>query len=57
MHELIKEDPYLKDFFNYLYIEKGLSQNTVKSYKRDLDNFLNWSNKSQKSNYINFNET
>ncbi|MAU70248.1 MAG: recombinase XerD [Gammaproteobacteria bacterium] len=56
MHELIKEDPYLKDFFNYLYIEKGLSQNTVKSYKRDLDNFLNWSNKSQKSNYINFNE-
>tara|TARA_B100001564_G_scaffold168068_1_gene141158 strand:+ start:406 stop:1296 length:891 start_codon:yes stop_codon:yes gene_type:complete len=56
MHELIKEDPYLKDFFNYLYVEKGLSQNTVKSYKRDLDNFLNWSNKSQKSNYINFNE-
>tara|TARA_Y100000768_G_C23926773_1_gene657946 strand:+ start:501 stop:1391 length:891 start_codon:yes stop_codon:yes gene_type:complete len=56
MHELIKEDPYLKDFFNYLYIEKGLSQNTVKSYKRDLDNFLNWSNKFQKSNYINFNE-
>ena len=56
MHELIKEDPYLKDFFNYLYIEKGLSQNTVKSYKRDIDNFLNWSKKLQKINYINFNE-
>ena len=56
MHELIKEDPYLKDFFNYLYIEKGLSQNTVKSYKRDIDNFLNWSKKLQKLNYINFNE-
>ena len=56
MHELIKEDPYLKDFFNYLYVEKGLSQNTVKSYKRDIDNFLNWSKKLQKINYINFNE-
>ena len=56
MHELIKEDPYLKDFFNYLYIEKGLSQNTVKSYKRDIDNFLNWSKKLHKINYINFNE-
>ena len=56
MHELIKEDPYLKDFFNYLYIEKGLSQNTVKSYKIDIDNFLNWSKKLHKINYINFNE-
>ncbi len=56
MHESINEDPYLKDFFNYLYIEKGLSQNTVKSYKIDIDNFLNWSKKLQKINYINFNE-
>ena len=33
MQKLIEEDPNLRDFFNYLYIEKGLSQNTVKSYK------------------------
>ena len=45
MQNLIEEDPNLRDFFNYLYIEKGLSQNTVKSYKRDIDGFLNWSDK------------
>ena len=49
MQDLIVEDPYLKDFFNYLYIERGLSQNTVKSYKRDIDSFILWSQEYKKS--------
>ena len=56
MQKLIEEDPNLRDFFNYLYIEKGLSQNTVKSYKRDIDSFLNWSYKLRNTNYINLQE-
>ena len=56
MQKLIEEDPNLRDFFNYLYIEKGLSQNTVKSYKRDIDGFLNWSYKLRNINYINLQE-
>ena len=56
MQKLIEEDPNLRDFFNYLYIEKGLSQNTVKSYKRDIDGFLNWSHKLRNTNYINLQE-
>ena len=56
MQNLIEEDPNLRDFFNYLYIEKGLSQNTVKSYKRDIDGFLNWSYKLRNTNYINLQE-
>ena len=50
MQELVIGDPYIKDFFNYLYIEKGLSQNAVKSYKRDIDSFISWSKKYKKTN-------
>lgn len=56
MHKSIKKDPYLRDFFNYLYIEKGLSQNTVKSYKKDIDSFLSWSYKLDNLNFVNFQE-
>ena len=56
MHKSIKKDPYLRDFFNYLYIEKGLSQNTVKSYKKDIDSFLSWSYELDNLNFINFQE-
>ena len=56
MHKSIKKDPYLRDFFNYLYIEKGLSQNTVKSYKKDIDSFLSWSYELDDLNFINFQE-
>ena len=56
MHESMKKDPYLGDFFNYLYIEKGLSQNTVKAYQMDIVNFLHWSNKFKKINYTYFHE-
>tara|TARA_X000000368_G_scaffold231631_1_gene182949 strand:+ start:489 stop:1379 length:891 start_codon:yes stop_codon:yes gene_type:complete len=56
MHKSIKKDPCLRDFFNYLYIEKGLSQNTVKSYKKDIDSFLSWSYELDNLNFINFQE-
>ena len=56
MHKSIKKDPNLRDFFNYLYIEKGLSQNTVESYKKDIDSFLSWSYELDNLNFINFQE-
>ncbi|MCS7164390.1 MAG: site-specific tyrosine recombinase XerD [Thermodesulfovibrio sp.] len=34
----------LKKFINYLFTEKALSINTVKSYENDLKNFLRWLN-------------
>ena len=37
-----KEDANLRSFLNYLYIEKGLSQNTVKAYEVDLLTFISW---------------
>lgn len=30
----------LEDFFHYLQIERGLAENTIISYKRDLKNYL-----------------
>ena len=42
MQNEIKEDPYLRSFFDYLFIEKGLSKNTVDAYKTDILNFNNW---------------
>jgi len=33
---------YLTDFFNYLSIEKGLSGNTTKAYRRDLERFFHY---------------
>jgi integrase/recombinase XerD len=33
---------HLKDFFNYLSIEKGLSSNTTTAYRRDLDRFFHY---------------
>jgi len=42
MQNLNKEDANLRSFLDYLYIEKGLSQNTVKAYKVDLIAFMSW---------------
>ena len=42
MQNLNKEDANLRSFLNYLYIEKGLSQNTVKAYEVDLLAFISW---------------
>ena len=42
MQNLNKEDANLRSFLNHLYIEKGLSQNTVKAYEADISAFINW---------------
>ena len=42
MQNLNKEDANLRSFLDYLYIEKGLSQNTVKAYEADISAFINW---------------
>ncbi|WP_042223530.1 site-specific tyrosine recombinase XerD [Oceanobacillus manasiensis] len=35
----------LEDFFHFLQVEKGLSDNTLQSYKRDLSHYLNYTEK------------
>ena len=47
MHKLIKEDSILRSFFNYLFVEKGLSSNTVKAYENDIYSFVSWVEKSK----------
>ena len=42
MQNEINEDPFLRSFFDFLFIEKGLSKNTVDAYKTDILNFNNW---------------
>ena len=42
MQNLNKEDANLRSFLDHLYIEKGLSQNTVKAYESDISAFINW---------------
>ena len=38
----IKKDHLIESFLDSLYIEKGLSQNTVQSYKNDISSFTAW---------------
>ena len=38
----------LDDYFNYLSVEKGLSANTLESYRRDIKKFLNYMSKKKK---------
>ena len=45
MIEDVKKDHFIRSFLDSLYIEKGLSQNTVSSYKNDISSFLVWVNK------------
>ena len=42
----IKKDHLIESFLDSLYIEKGLSQNTVKSYKNDITSFAFWVDES-----------
>ena len=42
-----KKDHIISSFLDSLYIEKGLSKNTVSSYKNDISSFLSWLNKKQ----------
>ncbi len=37
-----KEDSNLRSFLNYLLVDKGLSNNTVKAYKADISSFFQW---------------
>ena len=39
MNDKSKEDQYLRSFFNYLVLEKGLSSNSIKAYKIDIKKF------------------
>ena len=38
-----KKEHLIGSFLDYLYIEKGLSKNTVKSYESDIEAFNDWS--------------
>ncbi|WP_040208253.1 site-specific tyrosine recombinase XerD [Neobacillus jeddahensis] len=38
-------EEHLKEFMQYLIIEKGLAKNTIMSYERDLKSYLNYLNK------------
>jgi integrase/recombinase XerD len=40
-----KKDHLLRSFLDSLYIEKGLSKNTVSSYKNDIASFSSWCDK------------
>ena len=55
MLKSVKEDPNLRAFLSYLFVEKGLSQNTVKAYQKDIESFLSWLQKYH-INYINLTE-
>ena len=54
---MYKEDHYLGSFFTFLYVEKGLSKNTVDAYKNDLKDFLSWLNKINIQDYKKVTET
>ena len=40
-----KKDHLLRSFLDSLYIEKGLSKNTISSYKNDITSFSSWCDK------------
>jgi integrase/recombinase XerD len=43
MVEDVKKDNLISSFLDFLYIEKGLSKNTVHSYENDINSFSKWS--------------
>ena len=43
-----KKDPLMRSFLDSLFIEKGLSKNTIKSYESDLKEFFAWCHKIHK---------
>lgn len=45
----MKPTDLLSDFIEYLKLEKGLSQNTEKSYTADIQKFLAWTEKADKN--------
>ena len=57
MQHSIKEDSNLRSFFDYLFIEKGLSKNTIKAYEVDIERFIQWLKQNNKSDYLKAKET
>ena len=51
MPNSVKEDSDLGSFFNYLFIEKGLSKNTINAYKNDIYEFSCWMNDKRIGDY------
>ncbi|MFN4300267.1 MAG: site-specific tyrosine recombinase XerD [Thermaurantimonas sp.] len=45
----MKSSDFLNDFIEYLKLERGLSQNTEKSYTTDIQKFLDWIDKTGKN--------
>ena len=48
MNNEFKKDPLIRSFLDSLFIEKGLSKNTIKSYESDLKEFFAWCHKIHK---------
>ena len=51
MQHIYKKDQSLRSFFTFLYVEKGLSKNTIEAYSNDINDFLSWLNKRNIQNY------
>ena len=51
MQHIYKKDQSLRSFFTFLYVEKGLSKNTIEAYSNDINGFLNWLNKRNIQDY------
>ena len=43
----------IEEFLRYLLIDKGYSENTIESYKRDLDKFLEYNKNTSIDNISN----
>lgn len=41
-------ETHIKDFLHFLLVEKGLAQNTIVSYERDLKSYVNYLKKNEK---------
>lgn len=39
-------EPFVAEYFNYLVVERGSSQNTIDAYKRDLKKYDSWLNEN-----------
>jgi integrase/recombinase XerD len=45
-------DPFLDEFTDALWLEDGLSRNTIESYRRDLEQFAAWLGKEKRGNLV-----
>ena len=51
MQHIYKKDQSLRSFFTFLYVEKGLSKNTIEAYRNDINDYLSWLNKRNIQDY------